>query len=90
VTKSTTLSTGPITPSSDMITVELIEPDYMPPVVRVTWPTAPTIPTQPLQRGSRRSHEDLGVRQYALRPNPGPAEMLTRWMAAFGKRTSLA
>ena len=36
MTKSITLSTGPITPSSDMINVELIEPDYMPPVVRVT------------------------------------------------------
>jgi hypothetical protein len=43
--KSTTLSTGHITPSGDMINVESIEPDRVPPVVRVTWPTAPTIAT---------------------------------------------
>ena len=37
--------------------------------------------TRQAQRSSRRSHEDLGVRQHPLRPNPGSTEMLTRWMA---------
>jgi hypothetical protein len=44
VSKKTTLSNGPIN-GADSITVELIEPDANPPVVRVVWPTAPTITT---------------------------------------------
>jgi len=44
VTKSTTLSTGPIN-GAEVITVELIQPDSMPAVVRIVWPTAPTITT---------------------------------------------
>jgi hypothetical protein len=44
VTKSTTLSAGPIN-GAEVITVELIQPDSMPAVVRIVWPTAPTITT---------------------------------------------
>ena len=42
---------SPITPlasaqiNHDHLTVELIEPDRMPAVVRIVWPTAPTITT---------------------------------------------
>jgi hypothetical protein len=41
----THLASGPITRSGDTITVELIQPDAMPAVVRIVWPTAPTITT---------------------------------------------
>ena len=44
MTKSTTLSTGPIN-GAEVITVELIQPDSMPAVVRIVWPTALTITT---------------------------------------------
>ena len=36
MTKSTTLSTGPIK-GAEVITVELIQPDSMPAVVRIVW-----------------------------------------------------
>jgi hypothetical protein len=40
-----TLSSGAIKQSGDQLTVELVEPADMPPVVRIVWPTAPTITT---------------------------------------------
>jgi hypothetical protein len=39
------LAHGQITPSGDSITIHLIQPDAMQPVVRVTWPAEPTITT---------------------------------------------
>jgi hypothetical protein len=39
-----TLAHGPIN-GADTITIELIQPDNHPPVVRIVWPTAPTITT---------------------------------------------
>lgn len=44
MTQSTILSTGRIN-GADTITIELIQPDSMPAVVRIVWPTAPTITT---------------------------------------------
>ena len=44
MSKSTTQSTGPIN-GADSITIELIQPNTNPPVVRLTWPAAPTITT---------------------------------------------
>jgi hypothetical protein len=44
VTKSTSLSSGPIN-GADTLTIELIQPDSMPAVVRIVWPTAETITT---------------------------------------------
>ena len=41
----TVLASGPITRSGDTVTVELHQPDSMPAVVRIVWPTAPTITT---------------------------------------------
>jgi hypothetical protein len=41
---SITLAHGPIN-GADTITIELIQPDSMPAVVRIVWPTAPTITT---------------------------------------------
>ena len=41
----TVLASGPITRSGDTVTVELHQPDSMPAVVRIVWPTAPTIIT---------------------------------------------
>jgi hypothetical protein len=41
---STTLAQGPIN-GADTITIELIQPDSMPAVVRIVWPAAPTITT---------------------------------------------
>ena len=43
-TSSTTLAEGPVN-GADTITIELIQPDSMPAVVRIVWPTAPTITT---------------------------------------------
>jgi hypothetical protein len=43
------MSNHPITPlvssqiNHDLLSVELVEPDGMPAVVRIVWPTAPTI-----------------------------------------------
>ena len=46
MSKTTTLVEDQLTQSpNDTITIELIQPDDMPPVIRVTWPTAPTITT---------------------------------------------
>ena len=42
--KSTILSSGPIN-GGDTLTVELIQPDRMPVVVRIVWPSAATIIT---------------------------------------------
>jgi hypothetical protein len=42
VTQSTILSSGPIT-GADTLTIELFQPDSMPAVVRIAWPTAATI-----------------------------------------------
>jgi hypothetical protein len=39
---STTLAHGPIN-GADTLTIELIQPDNHPPVVRIVWPAAPTI-----------------------------------------------
>jgi hypothetical protein len=44
MTQSTILSGGPIK-GADAITIELIQPDSMPAVVRIVWPTAATITT---------------------------------------------
>jgi hypothetical protein len=44
VTQSTILSSGPIN-SADTLTIELFQPDRMPAVVRIVWPTAATITT---------------------------------------------
>src|SRR5215211_990998 len=44
VTQSTILSTGPIN-GADTLTIQLIQPDSMPAVVRIVWPTAATITT---------------------------------------------
>jgi hypothetical protein len=44
VAKSTILSSGPIN-GGDTLTVELIQPDSMPAVVRIVWPSAATIIT---------------------------------------------
>ena len=44
VTKSTILSSGPIN-GADTLTIELIQPERMPAVVRIAWPTAATITT---------------------------------------------
>jgi hypothetical protein len=41
----TVLASGPISRSGDTLSVELIQPDSMPAVVRIVWPTAPTITT---------------------------------------------
>jgi hypothetical protein len=40
------LASGPITRSGDMITIELVQPDSMPAVVRIIWPVKPSV-TQP-------------------------------------------
>jgi hypothetical protein len=44
VTQSTILSSGPIN-GADTLTIQLIQPDSMPAVVRIVWPTAATITT---------------------------------------------
>ena len=44
VAKSTTLSSGTIN-GADTLRIELIQPDSMPAVVRIVWPTAATITT---------------------------------------------
>jgi hypothetical protein len=44
MTQSTILSSGPIN-GADTLTIELIQPDSMPAVVRIVWPTAATITT---------------------------------------------
>jgi len=41
VTQSTILSSGPIS-GADTLTIEVIQPDSMPAVVRIIWPTAGT------------------------------------------------
>jgi hypothetical protein len=41
----THLASGALNRSGDTITVELHQPDSMPAVVRIVWPTAPTITT---------------------------------------------
>jgi hypothetical protein len=42
----TTLAEGQITRSpQDVVSIELVEPDSMPPMVRITWPLQPTITT---------------------------------------------
>jgi hypothetical protein len=45
MTKITHLASGPINRSGDVVTVELIQPDSMPAVVRIVWPQQPTITT---------------------------------------------
>jgi hypothetical protein len=42
--QSTILSSGPID-GVDTLTIEVIQPDSMPAVVRIVWPTAATITT---------------------------------------------
>jgi hypothetical protein len=42
VAKSTILSSGPIN-GADTLPIELVQPDRMPAVVRIVWPTAATI-----------------------------------------------
>ena len=42
--KSTILSSGPIN-GADTLTIEVIQPDCMPAMVRIVWPTAATITT---------------------------------------------
>jgi hypothetical protein len=44
VTQSTILSSGPIN-GADTLTIELIQRDSMPAVVKIVWPTAATITT---------------------------------------------
>jgi hypothetical protein len=44
MTQSTILSSGPIN-AADTLTIQLIQPDSMPAVVRIVWPTAATITT---------------------------------------------
>jgi len=44
VTQSTILSSGTIN-GADTLTIEVIQPDSMPAVVRVVWPTAAAITT---------------------------------------------
>jgi hypothetical protein len=44
VTQSTILSSGPVN-GADTLTIELIQPDSIPAVVRIAWPTAATITT---------------------------------------------
>ena len=44
VTQSTILSSGPIN-GAYTLTIEVIQPDSMPAVVRIVWPTAATITT---------------------------------------------
>jgi hypothetical protein len=44
VTQSTILSSGPIN-GADTLTIEVIQPESMPAVVRIVWPTAATITT---------------------------------------------
>jgi hypothetical protein len=40
----TALAEGQITPSPhDVVTVELVTPDGMPPTVRISWPLQPTV-----------------------------------------------
>jgi hypothetical protein len=39
------LASGAITRSGDTLSIELIQPDSMPAVVRIAWPAAPTITT---------------------------------------------
>ena len=45
MTQITHLASGPINRSGDVVTVELIQPDSMPAVVRIVWPQQPTITT---------------------------------------------
>jgi hypothetical protein len=46
MSKTTTLGEAQLTQSpNETITVELIQPDDMPAMVRIVWPTAPTITT---------------------------------------------
>ena len=44
VTQSTILSSGPIN-GADTLTIQLIQPDSIPAVVRIIWPAAATITT---------------------------------------------
>jgi hypothetical protein len=44
VNQSTILSSGPIN-GADTLTIEVIQPDSIPAVVRIVWPTAATITT---------------------------------------------
>ena len=44
VTQSTILSSGPIN-GADTLTIEAIQPDGMPAVIRIVWPTPATITT---------------------------------------------
>ena len=77
MTQSTILSTGPINASGDVISVELHQPADNPSVIMIRWREAPTL-TAPsrLKCGSRRSHEELGVRQHPIRPDPGSTAVL--------------
>jgi hypothetical protein len=44
MSKTTTLGEAQLTQSpEDIVTVELIQPDDMPPIVRIGWPLKPTI-----------------------------------------------
>jgi hypothetical protein len=40
---TTVLASGSITPNGDVIEVALIQPDSMPPVVRIVWPLKATV-----------------------------------------------
>ena len=42
MTQSTILSSGPLN-GADTLTIEVIQPDHMPAVVRIVWPTAGTM-----------------------------------------------
>ena len=43
-TQSTILSAGPIN-GADTLTIEVVQPDSMPAMVRIVWPTAATVTT---------------------------------------------
>jgi hypothetical protein len=56
MTQSTILSSGPIN-GADILTIEAVQLDSRPAVVRIVWPTAATITTPlPLLRSSQRCH----------------------------------
>ncbi len=74
----------PITPlasaqiNHDRLTVELIEPDSMPPMVRIVWPAAPTVGRPeaiPRRRSGHRPVVCAGT--HRARCNPGGAATLT-------------
>jgi hypothetical protein len=62
----------PITPltsaqvNHDHLKVELVEPDGMPPAVRITWPAAPTIVKPEAISRCRRSDRPTLLREHTL------------------------